>query len=272
MIRRQANGQFLLIAQMEHARLSGKLIERIGNGLFAPPLPHEPTVQGASMHDSGWPLHDEQPTLNAQNLPRHVFEMPLPVALRIWAVSADRAQALHDYTGLLVSLHSLGLSSIPASRDHTPREAFELNKFQHREIERQEQLRQRLGLRTDLPLKYGVAEDPAQGGVVEEQLTYNFRLLQLADRLSLVLCCSEPLFDRIEGVRPRPGTSDITLTLGRASDGALIVDPWPFDGPRLSLRVPYRPLPARALVDEAEYRRLYAAAPVEQLSLELCQG
>ena len=34
----------------------------------------------------------------------------------------------------------------------------EMNKFQHREIERQEKLRRKLGLRTDVPLTLGVAK------------------------------------------------------------------------------------------------------------------
>ena len=40
-------------------------------------------------------------------------------------------------------------------------ERFEVNKFQHREVERQEQLRRQLGLRTDLPLTHGLAEPQA---------------------------------------------------------------------------------------------------------------
>ena len=86
---------------------------------------------------------------------------------------------------------------------NTRQEIFELNRFQQREIERQEALRRRLGLATDIPLRLGLA---VSGGVAsEEQLRRNHYVLQIADRISLALCCSEMPFDTIGGVTPRVG-------------------------------------------------------------------
>src|SRR5206468_2748540 len=143
----------------------GRFAERIGNERFAAPSPYRETVDGVALHDCGWPSHDEEPTLNHKGLPLHVLETPIRLAVRVWSASARRAAEKNDYTALLVSLHVMALSAIAQTRDPTPherfrdaRELFELNKFQHREAEVQEQLRRRLGLRTDLPLHQGLAK------------------------------------------------------------------------------------------------------------------
>jgi hypothetical protein len=46
---------------------------------------------GIELHDCGWPLHDERPTLNEAGLPLDVFESPRAIALEVWQASAERA-------------------------------------------------------------------------------------------------------------------------------------------------------------------------------------
>src|SRR5438552_7798164 len=160
MIRREEQGSFLLIAQHDHALISGQLAEQFGNAAFARPQPFENVVRGVSLHDCGWPLHDESPTLNPAGLPLDVFETPREIALKVWTASVERAAAEDAYAGLLVSLHVLNLSvfvttlagSAQASFNlDNPPDRFAMVKFQQRELERQEQLRLKLGLRTDRP-------------------------------------------------------------------------------------------------------------------------
>ena len=64
------------------------------------------------MHDCGWPLDDDAPTLNGEGLPLHVFESPVSLATRVWGASVAGAIERGDYQGLLVSLHVFGLSAI----------------------------------------------------------------------------------------------------------------------------------------------------------------
>jgi hypothetical protein len=135
----------------------------LGNLRFGVPEPFEPVIRGIAMHDSGWPMHDDAPTLNERGLPLHVFETPVEISTRIWTESVRLAAEQHDYSGLLVSLHVMALSrlaqshiSAPQHRIEHARELFELNKFQQNQIEVQETLRPRLGLRADLPLQYGL--------------------------------------------------------------------------------------------------------------------
>jgi hypothetical protein len=272
MIRRQAGDEFFLIAQHDHAILSGRLAERFGNAKFARPTPWESVIMAVRMHDCGWPLHDDEPTLNGRGLPLDVFESPRSVTLKVWAASAERAEGIDPYAGLLVSLHSLSLSILATSADTVNQEKinaaqlserFELNKFQHREVERQEHLRRRLGLRTDLPLTHGLAE-PHESDE-DDQLVFNFRLLQAMDLLSLCLCCTQPPVDKSQEVFATPAGKAVHLKMHRDGEGTLIVDPWPFDVARIELSVPLRRVPGRVYRDQADFLNAFGMARVDEL-------
>jgi hypothetical protein len=265
MIRHHAGSDYLLITQNDHALLSGQLAREIGNDRFAAPDPFEPTVAGITLHDCGWPLHDDVPTLNKRHVPLHVFETPPLLAVRVWAASVDLACQQDPYAGLLVSLHVLRLSDIavrnaadPAQRARLPQELFALNKFQHREIERQAELRPRLGLRTDVPLHLGLAG--AGAGEADDRLRFNAKLLQMMDMVSLALCCSELPFPKIDAVPVRPAGGLVTVQFSRQEDRTLVVDPWLFKPEEMTFEVPYRSVPAREYADDAEFRSAYAAA------------
>lgn len=277
MIRHRRGNEFLLIGQHDHALLSGQFATRIGNAHFAAPSPCGEVVEGIASHDCGWPVHDDEPTLNRRGEPLHVLESPMAIAIRAWSESARRAAEGDPYAALLVSLHVMALSFIAQTNDPAPHERyqdakdlFDLNKFQHRQAEHQEVLRRRLGLRTDVPLNKGLAKpgvDPA-----EDLLLFNYGLLKTCDRLSLDLCCSEPLFETIEEVYPRPGAAPVTLRLGHVGEGSMTIDPWPFDAGPLEHEVPCRRVPARRYVDEREFRDVFAEAPVDPYRVRLAPG
>src|SRR4051812_34854041 len=178
MIRQRVGDEFLLITQNDHAIFSGFLAKHIGNEQFERLAPE--VVSAISAHDAGWALHDDEPTLNGAGQPLHVFEMPMGLATKIWSASAQRAaERLGPYAALLVSLHQLALSDI-ARQHHAaktreraapPRDLFNLNRFQHSQIERQEALRGELGMRTDIPLQLGLANPGA--GAREDRLRFH---------------------------------------------------------------------------------------------------
>jgi hypothetical protein len=267
MIRRTAAKDFLLISQTDHAAFSGFLAKHIGNDQFS--SVDAEVIAAIAHHDTGWPLHDDSPTLNAAGLPLHVFETPAPLAIRIWSASVDRAMDLGPYAALLVSLHQLALSDFVTMnrQSATPRDVFEMNKFQHRQIERQEALRKAIGMRTDVPLHLGLAAPGVDSA--EDRLRFHFRLLTLCDRLSLELCCGTPLFPVIEGILPRPGGAAVTVQTNLMDDRVMRVDPWPFDGERLSAEVPCRRVPSMAFEAEEEFRAAFATAPIESVRFEL---
>jgi hypothetical protein len=273
MIRRHVDAEFWLITQHEHALISGELGEQLGNGHFAPPSAAS-AILGTALHDCGWVLHDDEPTLNGSHLPLDVFETPRQVGLRVWEESAQRAAAQDDYAGLLVSLHGLWLSifateqaPISGSRwDLTdPRARFEVNRFQHNLIELQESLRQRLGMHTDRPLKHGLAEDSQDPK--EQKLVLDFRWLQAMDRLSLAICCTQPPFPTLEPVLPRAGGKPCAIQLARPSDDTIILKPWPFNCESVAVPVPFRRLPAREYASEQDFQDCFAAATVEHFTV-----
>lgn len=266
MIRHETDDEYVLITQHEHAQLSGVLAGHFGNGRFSPPAPYDPAILGIRLHDCGWPLHDECPTLKAGK-PLDVFETTPQIAGKVWTASVERACEADAYAGLLVSLHVLALSTLVEPHKLTQHERFALNRFQHGQIERQEQLRTRLGLRTDLPLQLGLAEpgiDPQ-----EDQLRFNFRLLQAMDRVSLALCGAAMPFDGIDKLPPAPDKPPTSISFARDEQGAWVLDPWPFEPPHLSFNIPCKRLKKRAFSNEMEFQQEYAAAPAGLWTAEL---
>jgi hypothetical protein len=275
MIRRQMGSDWFLITQHDHARLAGELAAHVGNQLFDRPLLSKSFIDAVALHDSGWPLHDDEPTLNPAGEPIDVFESTPRIALKVWAASAEKAASNDDRAGLLVSLHSLALSITTTTHKHekfdlnNPTSRFEINKFQHRQIELQETLRKRLGLATDLPLSHGLATDSNQPA--EQAIVFQFRLLQAMDQISLAICCTKPPVLQIKPVLARPGGRSLSLRLRRSDDNVLNVSPWPFDVEEIKLEVPYRRLPAKPFASETAFRDAYKHASEERFSAVLSQ-
>jgi hypothetical protein len=275
MIRREDGQSFLLIDQHDHALLAGEMAAKFGNDAFTQPVPFEPTVKGISLHDSGWPLHDDSPTLNKDHLPIDVFESTPDIAVKVWTASADRAAAADPYAGLLTSLHVLSLSVFASTQTSFSHEKFDLDdapeqfavaKFQHHEIERQQMLRTKLGLRTDRPVHHGPGREAGQR--MEDQLTFNFRLLQAMDTLSLAVCCTRPPASETQDVYPAPGGAPLRLKLGRRGDD-LMISPWPFAERTMELKIPAMRVPNRAYAREREFQDVFAAAGAEIITARL---
>ena len=114
------------------------------------------------------------------------------------------------------------------------------------------------GLPLDVPLRLGLAvrTDLAE----EEKLRRNHNIVQTMDRISLGLCCTELVFEKIEGIVPRPGAAAVTLRFIRTDDFALRVEPWPFDQERIDLGMAYRAVAAGKYDDVEEFRSAYAKA------------
>jgi hypothetical protein len=273
MIRRRRDDRFLLIAQHDHALLAGELARRVGNGVFAAPFPFEPVVMAVAQHDCGWPAQDAQPARNPQNFPAHALESPPDIAMAAWAASVEKVAAADHYAGLLVSLHVMALAAhavhvrpdpIPDAERHC---VFKFNRFIHAQIELQEQWRQQLGMRIDLPLHGGVAETGRSPD--EDLLAANFRLLQALDQLSLILCFDALRFERLGPVNPRPGDAPQILHVDRLDECDLLISPWPFDAPRIETQIAARSIPARPYATDADLCAALAAAPTESLPLRL---
>ena len=268
MIRRGHGSDFLLITQHDHALIAGELAEAVGNDEFSAPVPLVPTITGIKLHDCGWPLHDDEPTLNADQLPLDVFETPREIAFNVWTASVERTTKKDAYAGLLVSLHVLSLSVIATEfvKPHAhfdlenPQDRFAVIKFQQRELERQETLRAELGLRSEKGAHHAVVREIPQE--MEDQLKFNFALLQVMDQISLAVCCTEPPMTSTRDLPTRPGGSRVKLSLARNGNDVLVT-PWPFLPPQVELMIPVSRVPGKKYKDVAEFRAAYGEAPAE---------
>lgn len=220
---------------------------------------------GIALHDSGWPDHDEAPTINPNGQPLDVFETPRSLALSIWQHSVNRVTERDVYAGLLVNLHMFSLSIFSTQSTlapggtwdlKDPRARFEVNRFQHKMVEIQESLRLKLGMRTDLPLEYGVARnstDPA-----ERRLAKDFQWLAAMDQLSLCICCTQPPFNTL---------SSMSLSVNRPVDEVVMVDPWPFKQTKFQVTFPFRRLPVQRYADQTELCSLFRSVSPEQFTV-----
>jgi len=265
MIRHRRGREFFLFKQNDHALLSGQLAERIGGGPLDRPSPK--TIQAIALHDSGWPLHDDAPTLNARGESLHVFETPPQIGTRVWAASAQRAAAVDPYCGLLVSLHVLHLSLMSQAAHQTGHDVFELNKFQHGQIELQEQLRPQVGLRIDRPLTHGLAA--AGESPQEDQLRSDFQLLRAMDALSLALLCSEEMAETTDTLPTTRNGGAVTIKARRHAEFTLVLSPWIFSAESIELPISFRRVTAAPFTTLDEFRMAYAKGPVESANVRI---
>jgi hypothetical protein len=272
MIRRADGADLLLITQHDHALIAGELAEQFGNEYFAKPDPREPVLLGVSQHDCGWPLHDDDPTLNANNLPLDVFETPQDIAIKVWTASVERAAAKDSYAGLLVSLHVLSLSVFATTQTDFMHEAwnladgpgkFAVSKFQQKELERQTDLRCTLGLRCDRPVHHAAPREVTQKK--EDQLNFNFRMLQAMDVISLAACCTKPPSSQTQDVLPEPGAAPLRLNLRREKND-VYVDPWPFGAPEIELKIPVCRITAQPFESLDAFRAAFRNCSAEILT------
>src|SRR5689334_22023337 len=97
MIRRPQPGvdsqpQWVLISQVEHARVSGELAEHWAAGALAP---RDELVATIYHHDDGWREWEQRPDVDPEpGRPRAFTEMPLADSLVIWQRSIDAAARL----------------------------------------------------------------------------------------------------------------------------------------------------------------------------------
>jgi hypothetical protein len=273
MIRREEGADYLLIAQHDHALIAGELASHVGNDRFAPPNPYEPVVAGVRLHDCGWPTHDDFPTINVDGAPLDVFESTSEIAIKAWTASAERAAAKDPYAGLLTSLHVLALSVMvidqaPATSNDSwnlenPATRFAVVKFQHKQIELQEQLRQKLGLRSDRATATKQPRESLQRS--EDQLRANLHLLQVMDAVSLAICCTAPPFLTTRELYTKPAGPGERLTLTRDGNN-LRITPWPFDAEMIELQIACCRIPKRKYESDDDLREAFANGTAEILT------
>lgn len=95
---------WLLISQVEHARISGELVQNWRDE-FSPDV-----VEAIAHHDDGWAEWESEPKLNpAIGAPYSFLEMPLTESLEIWDRSIASARKFGPLAGYIVAGHFYNL-------------------------------------------------------------------------------------------------------------------------------------------------------------------
>ena len=115
MIRRDARAEdgtpvWVLVDQVEHARVSGDLARSWGGAGFTPPDPHHTVVSAIYRHDDGWPVYDQAPDTDpAAGLPCEFTEMEMHTANAIWSGSIEKVADLGPLAQYIVASHFVTL-------------------------------------------------------------------------------------------------------------------------------------------------------------------
>jgi hypothetical protein len=229
---------WLLISQVEHARISGELTQAW----------HEPNSQevidAITHHDDGWSLWEAAPQLDpARGRPLSFMEMAVADAIKIWDRSIAAARRFGPLAGAIVAGHFLGLAGGSEHASQSPAREW----LAEKNFERTRWLDEWRAATTD---NTPAVADRAQ------------QMLLAADLLSLWLCLDGPVTGAETSADASPvanremqsrsatvlgkyrfETRSTTLT-GNCLDWAGSLAPWPFAAAELRLAAPALAVPA----------------------------
>jgi hypothetical protein len=259
-VRERANGSLVLIAQTDHAKLSGQCAAHWGNEKFARPKPYEAVVRAAMFHDSGWYDYEASPTVAADtgkplNFMQVTWGKPQRRAFE-WAI--DWMTRIDPYSGLLLGKHRTGLQRGRYGKMLQPKMFNTQNLPEDNE---------------DFLARNEEAQAVSLRIYDEAEFWTNYQLLQAFDFISLFLCNKDVLDDVIE---PVPTSYDGTtpparLTLKTLEGTTVAVDPFPFDTDRLRVQLIRREIDHAAFPDPAAFREAYFKATPIAVDFTLCR-
>lgn len=216
MIVQERDGGLFLFRQTDHALLSGAFAAAWGNDLVPSPAPRGPVLVAAARHDDGWATWELAPTLGEDGRPIDFIRVPIAEHTALYRHGIDLVEAEDPYAGLVVSFHGERLYTRPFHQGMDPRiehlSGADLERAQayvSHERERQSRLLSRTG---------------ADGDGAEEA----WRVLQVWDRLSLLVCMQPP--EQAKGTMPpiATGEGDVRIDAAGSADGELLLTPYPF--------------------------------------------
>jgi len=259
MIRRDDGDDWLLIPQVEHARLAGKVAAVWGNGRFDRLPAPERLVPAIAHHDDGWRSWPQAPEIDPQSgRPRNFNEMPMSLATEIWKTSValchsgPHFESASPLGGLWVSKHFCQLAEYALEgRSDNSDECDYASRFCHEQRPLQEAWTKK-------------AADDWPAEELDHLIEVGYRHVQFFDRISLWLCCEE---------RTEPYTIDCpanhSVCFTPVEPNCVIVEPFPLSVDSLELSVPAKRIPARVYADDRELAGELTGRRVEQISWTL---
>ena len=252
------HGQLFLVTQPEHSELVGQIAAQWGNGVVDRAEPYRSMVVLAAEHDHAWSGEDNQPSFNSENnRPHDYITLPYDLHTAIYQ-KGTRDTALHDsYAGLLLSMHGLGIYNqrfgTDAGQVRPMRNDYErtvIEKYVNEEEHFQEQLKQHFA-----------TIEGYESFMDESHIWTNYLLMQIWDRLGLLLCKRQESSFVLEPVPMHYGSSDkAAIQFEWEGDGVFQVDPYPFSKDEMVLHFKGRLLPDCEYASQADYHDHYYGA------------
>lgn len=259
-VRKDENGETLLVGQTDHSRLAGQFAAHWGNERFATPQPFESVARAAAFHDFGYLRYETAPAFNAETGETPNFRDVVTDAKRLeeyqwcfdWLLGPD------PYASLIVNMHRTGLW----------RGRYDAMKHPEHKIRKQPPEVDAFVARNEAQR----AEQIAKHGWDAAQVRVNYRLLQVWDLLSLYFSCQEPAEDYIEPVptsyREAEGEG-VRMTLTPVGRNKVAVYPFPFDVNPCKFQLTARRLSPAKFKNEDDFYKAYFRAPLIVMEYEL---
>jgi len=234
MIRRDAmtgpgDARWILISQVEHARVSGELARHWGAARFAALEPYATVLSTVIRHDDGWAEWDCMSAVDPRTEPPQSFmEMSVLNADRIWSQSIDRSRDLGPLAQYLIASHFIQLRRRGGTLVGEARRF--LDTYEPQAQVWLDEWRQQNPVRNNLE-------------VAQRAL----RQMQFFDMLSLWFCCA-----------PRTESSTVSapsgqrVTLTPQSSERISISPWPLSVSTLRLHAWAWSVPARPCKDQSD--------------------
>lgn len=255
MIRRKVRfsegvGYWLLISQIEHARLSGWLasqcIDRFGvsGSAHGKPVLNEICQElliAITHHDDGWRAWESAPQLDETGCPLSFVELALTDSLAIWNQSIAAAADIGPLAAWIVAGH---FSALLVTSEHHAKDPAGM-RWLDEMTERRQAWFQRWRAANE---QFHTAE------LAGEALHW----LQLFDVLSLWPCMAYPLANEVAAEAPAAYQFDpawkLVQEIRPAADDAnrMVIDPWPFPQNGLTMAAAAKLVPVREYATAAD--------------------
>jgi len=235
MIVRTSPASWLLISQVEHARIAAEIAAHWG---LAEPLEglRREFLSAVEHHDDAWREWEQAPTIDDDGDPRDFMEMPIPVATGIWTASIDAGARSSPWGGLWISRHFCYLAELALEHRDGPADRAAAQQFIKDQHAAQRRWRAEVAETDVTPIE--------QAGL---------HALQFFDRVSLWLCCAERTTEQIIP-DPVGGTTHWTPE----SASMILVTADRFTADELPLSVPAVAIDRRPYADDADLRAAIA--------------
>lgn len=268
--------EYRLITQNDHGDLAGQFAAHWGNNNFARLNPYPSMVLAAEAHDNGWWHWDINPSADEEGVPLAFTRTPREKRCGFYGKGIDYVVEKDLYAGLMVSMHGVGL---PQQRYGTmPSMSKRVDEYSLRFIEEREPSHQAMMEQVARTEQYAGMNSP-------EQIRFNYRMMQVFDRMSLFFCANFDISSvpasgsHSQGkayygptITPTPvrfGQPDTELCMRAIDRSAVIAEPYPFDESPLRVGVRGRLIPRIAYKSQEEFREVYSKAPREVFEFTL---